>query len=61
MLVHGAIFKPHWIRDPKLVEYSILSKMSDTIEFLLKQELPVQICCICGLYFLAIWVIFDLF
>ena len=38
--------------DPtQIVEYIILSKMSDTIEFLLKQDLEVQICCICGLFF----------
>lgn len=57
----GASLNPIGLEDPKLVKYCILLKMSDTIEFLLKQELLVQICCIFGLYFLAIWVIFEIF
>ena len=32
----GVYLNPIGFGDPKLVEYSILSKMSDTIEFLLK-------------------------
>ena len=52
ILIHGGIFWPHWIPgDPKVAEYSILSKMCDTIEFILKKYLEVQIFCICGLFF----------
>ena len=37
--------------DPKVVQYSILPKMSDTIKRFLKIYLQVQICCICGVFF----------
>ena len=51
-LYMGASFDPIVSRgDLKVVEYSILSKMSDTIEFFLKIYLQVQICCICGGFF----------
>ena len=32
--------------DSEVVKYNILSKMCDTIEFLFKKYLQVQICCI---------------
>ena len=58
MLTHGDIFRRHWMRgDPKMVEYSILSKMSDTTY--------VQICCVCKFptswVVLKRWAIFILF
>ena len=37
--------------DPNVVKYSILSKMSDTKEFFVKQDPQKQICCILVRYF----------
>ena len=45
---------------PKVVKYSILSKMCDTIKFLLRSICKCKYAVFRG-YFLARWVIFDLF
>ena len=61
ILVHGDIFWPHRIRgDPKVVEYSISSKMSGIIEFLLKKIYKCKYGAF-GSYFLAKWVILTFF
>ena len=43
-VIHGGIFIPHSIwGDPKMVEYNILSKLSDSIKFALIKYLQLQI------------------
>ena len=61
IFIHGDIFWTHWIRrDHKVVEYSILSKMSETIKFLSKNICKWKYAAFVS-YFLARCVIFHPF